>query len=246
MTNAGEKAMALVDGQLAPAEVPFLVQELARNATLVAELQDYLAMSRSRIAEAYAAKADEPAPRRLIDAVMQAPAAPPRQARCLSTVGGCLMAWLQGSYRVPAWSLAAAPTVAAATAFAVAVAILPAGRGLVPVDLGAALERTASGKDAALATLRPMLSFSSKSAGWCRQFEMRNAGRQVSHGLACRGQGGDWRMVASTAPGPAGGFVPAGADRRKAIDDLATSMMQGEPLSREGEAIAIGKGWRQL
>ena len=35
--------MALVDGQLSPVEVPALVQELARNAALVAELQGYLA-----------------------------------------------------------------------------------------------------------------------------------------------------------------------------------------------------------
>ena len=62
MMNAGEKAMALVDGQLSPVEVPALVQELARNAALVAELQGYLAMSRSRIAQAYAAKTDEPVP----------------------------------------------------------------------------------------------------------------------------------------------------------------------------------------
>ena len=181
MTNSGEKAMALVDGQLAPTEVPALVQELARNGALVAELQGYLAMSRSRVAQAYAAKADEPVPRRLIDAVMEAPiqAGASRPAAFASPLGGRLVGWLRGSCRVPAWSLAAAPTLAAATAFAVAVAVLPVGRGgtgaLASADVGAALERTASGKEAALASVRPMLSFNSKDAGWCRQFEMRSA-----------------------------------------------------------------------
>jgi hypothetical protein len=238
MNNAGEKAMALVDGQLAPAEVPSLVQELARNATLVAELQDYLATSRSRLARPYAAKADEPVPDRLIDAVMRGPAeAPPRSGRRLP-------AWLRGSCRVPTWSLAAAPGLAAAMAFAVALAVLPGGHGdLAQANLEAALEKTGSGKDAPLATLRPMLSFNSKSAGWCRQFEVRNASRQVSHGLACRGESGDWKVVASTAPGPAGRYVPAGSNRRQAIDDLATSMMRDQPLSQEGEAAAIGNGW---
>jgi hypothetical protein len=249
MKSAGEKAMALVDGQLAPAEVPALVQELACNPTLVAELQGYLATTRSRIAQAYAASADEPVPRRLIDAVMvEAPVEQP--AGRASTIGRRLIAWLRDSYRVPAWSLAAAPTLAAATAFAVAVAILPAGDGshlggLASSDLGAALERTASGKDAALATVRPMLSFSSRDAGWCRQFEVRSAGKQTSHGLACRGQAGSWRVIASTAPSaPGGGYVPAGAGPRKMIDDIVTSMIIGEPLSPEGEAAVINKGWQ--
>jgi hypothetical protein len=90
-----------------------------------------------------------------------------------------------------------------------------------------------------------MLSFRSKDAGWCRQFEMRGAEKQISYGLACRRRGGDWRMIASTAPSSAtGGYVPAGADRRKAIDDLVTSIIVGEPLSPEDEAAAIGKEWQ--
>jgi hypothetical protein len=246
MMNAGEKAMALVDGQLSPVEVPALVQELARNAALVAELQGYLAISRSRIAQAYAAKTDERVPRRLIDTVMETPLAaePPRSAAPASLLDR-LIDWLRGSYRVPAWSLAAAPMLAAATAFAIAVAILPVGRGgPASTDLGAVLERTASGKETALATVRPMLTFSSKDAGWCRQFEVRSARKQTSHGLACRGTGGDWRVVASTAPSAAGGYAPAGSERRKMIDDLVTSMIAGEPLSVEGEAAAIGKAWQ--
>ena len=102
MMNAGEKAMALVDGQLSPVEVPALVQELARNTALVAELQGYLAISRSRIAQAYAAKTDEQVPRRLIDAVMETPVAAetPRSAAPASPLGR-LVDWLRDSYRVP-------------------------------------------------------------------------------------------------------------------------------------------------
>jgi hypothetical protein len=89
-----------------------------------------------------------------------------------------------------------------------------------------------------------MLSFNSKDSGWCRQFEVRSARKQSSHGLACRGQAGDWRVVASTAHSAAGGYAPAGAKRRKVIDDLVTSMIVGEPLSVEGEAAVIGKAWQ--
>ena len=245
MKDAGEKAMALVDGQLMPAEVPSLVQELARNPSLVAELQTYLAMSRSRIASAFAAKSEEPVPAWLSDTVMRGGAAV-RQPVPHTGFGRSLVRWLQGSYRVPAWSLAVAPAaVALLVVVAGGLALQHAGRSSpIEVSLGAALEGTASGKDAALATVRPVLSFNSKTAGWCRQVEVRHATRQVSHALACRGEDGQWSVVASTPPGPAG-FVPAGTDRRKAVDDLATSMMQGSPLSPEEEAALIGRRWRR-
>jgi hypothetical protein len=111
------------------------------------------------------------------------------------------------------------------------------------MELSATLEGTASGKDAAVATVRPVLSFSSKTGGWCRQFEVRHATRQVSHALACRGDDGRWTVVSSTGPGPAG-IAPASADRRKVLDDLATSMMRGDPLSPPEEASLIARRWQ--
>ena len=249
MKDAGEKAMALVDGQLAPAEVPDLVQELARNPSLVTELQTYLALSRSRVASVFAAKIDEPVPAWLTDTVMRGGGTADRRPVPQKGLGHRLLRWLQGSYRVPAWSLAAAPAaVVLLAALAGGLAMLNADRGTdhggpMQASLGAALEGTASGKDAALASVRPVLSFSSKTAGWCRQVEVRHATRQVSHALACRGDDGQWNVVSSTAPGPAG-FAPAGTDRRKAIDDLATSMMGGNPLAPAEEAALIARRWR--
>jgi hypothetical protein len=244
MKDAGEKAMALVDGQLAPAEVPDLVQELARNPSLVAELQIYLALSHSRIASAFAAKGAETVPAWLSDTVTRGGAAN-RGSAAQAGLGRSLLRWLQGSYRVPAWSLAAAPAAVVLLAvFAGGLATQHAGRATVlQADLGAALEGTASGKDAVVATVRPVLSFASKTAGWCRQVEVRHTTRQASHALACRGEDGQWNVVSSTAPGPTG-FSPASADRRKAIDDRAASMMAGNPLSPEEEAALIARHWR--
>jgi hypothetical protein len=245
MRKAGEKAMALVDGQLAPAEVPGLVQELARDPSLVAELQTYLALSRSRIASAFAAKGEEPVPAWLTETITRGGNTAERQPALQAGLGQRLIRWLQGSYRVPAWSLAAAPAAVVLLAvLAGGLAVPQAGRGDgMKADLSAALEGAASGKDAAVATMRPVLTFNSKSAGWCRQVEVRHANRQVSHALACRSEDGKWDVVSSTPPGPAG-FAPAGVDRRKAIDDLATSMMRGDPLSAEAEAALIARRWQ--
>lgn len=252
MNDAGQKAMALVDGQLAPADVPDLVEELARDAALVAELQEYLALSRSRMAVVYAGKAEEPVPRRLIDAVLSAAAPAGGQEQEPGPIAGLrqrLPAWLRGSYRVPAWCLAAGPALAAAAAVAAVAGYLatsaPGRMVVVEADLTAALERTQSGKDAALATLRPALSFNNKAGTWCRQFEVQNANREVSHALACRADGGQWNVVASTPLAASGGFAPAGADGRKTVDDLVTSIMQGNPLSQEEESAAIGQRWER-
>src|SRR5262245_7800706 len=147
MNDAGEKAMALVDGQLTPADVPDLVRELARSESLVAELQQHLATSRTRMASVYAAKSDEPVPQWLSDTIMHGRrTAAGRPAPQAANFSRSLIQWLQQAYRVPVWSLAAGTTLAASV---VALAVLlvphtPTGGVVAETDLGAALERTLS------------------------------------------------------------------------------------------------------
>ena len=246
MKTASERAMALVDGQLAPAEVPGLVQELGRNPALVAELQMYLTTSGRRICEPYGVKGDEPVPARLVEAVLQAPASAGRRTPSSRYVA-TLIGRLQGRTRVPAWSLVAGPALAAVLIAVAAWFVLPdrSQGSLVEASLAAALERTQSGRDAAAVAVRPVLSFKSRNATWCRQYEIRYGTRQVSHGLACRTSGGRWSVVSLTPPGPVG-LMPAGSDARAAVDNLVTAMMGGQPLSNADEAAMIGKGWPQL
>ena len=253
MKSAGEKAMALADGRLAPGEVPKLVQELARSPALVAELQAYMATAGRRMAEPFEAKLSEPPPAWLVDAVMRVPEAPvvasgsePPVAQRAGHLRG-LVGWLGRRYPVPAWSLASGPALAAVlVAIGMWLAPPPPGQGSgVEASLGRALEWTESGKDAALVALRPVLSFKSKATAWCRQYELRYATRQASHGLACRNEGGRWDVVAATPPA-ALGSRPAGSGPRKTIDSLVTAMMSDQPLSRPDEAATISKGWSRL
>jgi hypothetical protein len=245
MKNAGEKSMALVDGELAPAEVPELVQELARNPALVAELQTYLATAGRRIAGPFEAKHSEPLPAWLVDKVMRAPVAESSPAQPSARHARGLIERLRRGYRVPAWSLAAGPALAAVlVALGAWLVAPPPGRSGLEANLGLALERTESGKDAPLVALRPVLSFKSKTAAWCRQYELRYATRQASHGLACRNDGGRWDVVAATPPATIG-TRPAGSGQREAIDELVTAMID-QPLSRADEAARIGKGWSRL
>jgi hypothetical protein len=220
--------------------VPALVRELARSPALVAELQDYLATSRRRLADPFAAKAGEPVPAWLVDSLRQAPAGQP--ARPAARSPGVVEA-LRRRYPVPTWSLAAGPALAAGLALAVWLA-MPATRpaDLIAAQLAVGLERTESGKDAPVVALRPVLSFRSKTDGWCRQYELRYASRQAAHGLACRSEDGRWNVMASTAPAPIGPR-PAGSEPRRAIDDLVTAMIGEQPLSNADEAARIGQGW---
>jgi hypothetical protein len=181
-----------------------------------------------------------------MDTVMRAAAAAPQPDRAseqpsLLTRGA---QWLRSTRPVPAWSIAAAPAAATLALVAVYLAAAGTGQGFRPQPgVAAALAKTESGKESALATLRPVLSFRSKSGGWCRQYEMRDLDRQVFHALACRGADGRWDVVASTPPSPTG-IMPAGTGGRRAIDDRVTAMIHGDPLSPSDEAAAIGKGWR--
>jgi hypothetical protein len=192
------------------------------------------------MAEPFEAKLSEPAPAWLVDAVMRAPAA--SEAAHPETA----MA-LKRRYPVPAWSLAAGPALAAVlVALAMWMVPTPSGQpSMAEASLGIALERTESGNDATLIALRPVLSFKSKGTAWCRQYELRYAAQQASHGLACRSQGGRWDVVAATPPA-ALGPRPAGPGPRKSIDERVTAMMSDQPLSRSEEAAAISKSWSQL
>ncbi len=73
MKFASEKAMALVDGQLAPAEAPAVIQEIARTPALMRLVQKYLAVNPWKIRQIYQALEEVPVPDRLRDTVLHSP-----------------------------------------------------------------------------------------------------------------------------------------------------------------------------
>jgi len=251
MMDASEKIMALVDGQLDPAEAPALIQELARNSALVRELQGCLATTRARIARLYEPKSLEPVPSWLVDTVMGTNAAPAVQPVRQFTYSRTLLGCLKNRYRVPGWSLAAAPAMAAMLVAAAGLALPTWGYGReVEAGMRTALEKTNGGKDFALASLRPVLTFKNNEGAWCRQFEVRYGTQQISYALACRTDVGHWPVVAATSPVP----QPAGSSHRpvgdenprKAIDDRVMSTIDGSPVIGEEESELVKNGWRPL
>lgn len=243
MKSASEKAMALADGKLRPEEAPRLVRELYHEPGLVSELQAYLATNAVRIAPVYQPIARAPVPERLIDLIMTHKAPAPRTGRASpSAAMHGLVARLKQTYDVRGWSLAAGPALAGTVVAVCAWLLMPTSSvgALVGANLGPALDRTASGGEAALVAVAPIMSFKNKSAELCRQYDMVFSSRQASHAVACRTKSGDWKVVIATPPATVGNMVPAGPILRKPVDDYV-SANSAEDLTPEQENEALRK-----
>ena len=248
MKSAREKAMALADGKLLPTEVPGLVHDLYHDPDLVSEFQAFVATTAGRLAPAYQPIVQAPAPTRIVDLIMNyREEAPKTVAKSKpwsprSAIQG-LIGRLKDTYDGRGWSLATGPALAAGTVVAVcAWLLMPTSSvgAIVDADVGRALDRTASGTEASLVALSPILSFKNKSAELCRQYDLVFSARQASHAVACRNGAGEWKVVISTPPATIGKPVPAGPISRKPVNDYVNANSV-EDLSTEREAEELGK-----
>jgi hypothetical protein len=241
MEHALRKVLALADAELSPAEVPGLVQELARNPSLVRALQSYLAVGRRRIAAPYAAKVQEPVPQWLVDTVMHAPiGAPEERSFNVVSFGRALLERLKGKYRMPGWSLAAGPAVAAILAAVSVLQLVPQpseGEKLLVAQLQQAIDKTRSGQEAPLLAFRPVVTFIDKDQAYCRQYEVRGSAER-SFGVACRNASGSWDIAMETAPSPTG-TAPASSVREE-LDGFVGSRM-GRVLDKDEADAVIGR-----
>ena len=241
MEKAYHKALALADAELSPAELPAVVDELARNPSMVRALQVYMAVGRQRLAKTYDAKRAEAVPQWLIDTVMHAPIERPAgQSSTVISYGSALLERMRRRYRMPGWSLAAGPAFAAVLAGVSAWLLLPAstnGETLMTAQLQSALERTATSQ----AGFRPLLTYWSSDQNWCRQFEVRSDVERT-FAIACRADDGNWRVIMQTPPGSLGAILPAGSPREH-LDRYAATSVSGQPLELSQVEEAIKSGW---
>lgn len=112
-----------------------------------------------------------------------------------------------------------------------------------------ALELAASGEvqPAGDEKVRPILSFVAKDGRFCREFESFGAKGSVV-GVACKGDRG-WTMeallsAAAHLPNETQ-YAPASGFNAKALDDVVSELIDGEPMTVEAEAAARGDGWQK-
>ena len=249
MEDASHKAMALADGELSAADLPGLVGELARNTALLRLAQRFMAVRRNRIAKLYARKLEEPVPQWLIDKVMTAPVATPaREPNNVFSYGSYasgLLDRLRRKYRMPAWTFAAGPALAAALALSVSWLLVPASGPAAPLltaELQFDLENAASAKDRRTQGFRPLVTYWSNDQAWCRQFSVESPVEQT-FAVACRADNGNWRIVLQTPPVLTGGMRPAGSTRAH-LDKYVASNQSGAPLDATQLEATMKAGWQ--
>jgi hypothetical protein len=87
--------------------------------------------------------------------------------------------------------------------------------------------------------VQPMLSFYSKSNGWCREYRLADHGQQL-RGVACRGE----KHWVNGIPGASGDYRPAGASDISPIQHFVDTQARDIPLSARAEAELIANGWQ--
>jgi hypothetical protein len=246
MMHAREKVMALVDGELDPADAPEVVQALANSPPLVGDLQTFLAMARQRLAAPFVAIGREPVPQHLIDLLMHAPMgeAHTRDARAGESVLANLKSAagrLVERYRsASVWSQAAGPALAGAAVATFAWVLLPTSSVGAHADLAQALNEAVSGSKAMVATaIQPTLTFRHKNGSLCRQYEASYNAKQVSYAVACRVQSGEWRVAIATQPSTMGTYGTATPEARRPVDEFVAAHSAQDYTSSETEADAL-------
>jgi hypothetical protein len=245
MKFASEKAMALVDGQLAPSEAPAVIQEIARTPELMRQVQKYLAVHPRQFQAIYADAEREPAPEFLIRTVYQTEMArAPRRRSGFAAKLAELAARTKERYTVPGWSLAAGPALAGALVAVSAYALMPTSSIGAYADASMIvppLESTVSTSSAQV-TFKPVVTYRNRSDELCRQFELKYEGNQSSHAVACRKATGAWQMMMATDVSPS---VPkdkstvAGVKAREPVDKYVDATIIGRIIEHEAEAAAL-------
>lgn len=120
-----------------------------------------------------------------------------------------------------------------------------------------ALETTASGEPVTWRLpdrpgelrIRPVLSFVDGSGRFCREYEASQpgpAGEVDTVGIACRGEGGQWRveLAAAAKAQASGAFHPASGSAGAALGAAIDTLMVDGPLNAERERELIARGWQ--
>lgn len=96
--------------------------------------------------------------------------------------------------------------------------------------------------------VRPILSFQSRSGGWCREYMLAKQGEHW-RGVACRGDQG-WVTEVISLAGTAvvadsnNEYRPAGANDAYAVEKFVEANADGIALSASQEAELIKNGWK--
>lgn len=240
-----ERIAALVDGELAPADVAAIEAAAATDPALTARIERARAL-RTAIAGAFADAMAEPPPPLLLATIRGGGhVVDLSRARAARTSVGRIPVAAQ--WGAVAASLALA-FVAGRWLMTLSSPVISSGSGGLAANgaLAAGLERQLASDQLVDASVMIGVSFRATDGDYCRTFALRQA--QPIAGLACRDPDG-WRVrIAAQAPPLAapGGFRTAGDEIPAPVMESVDQLIQGAPLDAAAEAKARAAGWRAV
>lgn len=271
MTNSPteEELMAFVDGELAPEAAASLGQSIEHSPELQQRVAIY-SETRNSLEKLYVGHADDPVPQRLINVISNYK---PASKKSLSeTIGTRVKGFFEGllgsadDFSYPRLATVAASILVAGVLIGQTVTVLPGGgEKLQVVQIGPvsnasplklALSTTASGEtiewqaghDENQQLFKPLLTFRSKDAEYCRQFTLTASDKTAISAIACLEQAsGHWRIV-SAATQPNGGVETSGYQTASSAQSPETTatlarLMEDIPLEKDKERQLIQNKW---
>lgn len=265
--------MRLADGKQSPEDGRRLHDLIDADPALKQRYEAFLATTAERLQPVYRDVCQAPVPDWLEQAIRQhpgpTPAAPAPIAPAVERVvsldehrhrgAGGLAGSVEGHRTFGAGALAMAATLALVIG-ATGAWLAGVSGGGESLALGGiargrtlqyALENSVS-QDArakvASGMVAPVLSFRSKQGGYCREY--KSADRKFEyHGLACRNENGQWRVLGHVAVGLASGGARTGwsepAGEMPALDQLVRQLRSNDDVpGPEEEKGLIGRGWK--
>lgn len=262
-----EELMQFADRTLSAAEEGRVEKILAENPGARARLAAFIDTAPDGAVFApLRAVASGPPPARLVEAIMQAPAAPVRAAARgpqRSSVQGMLDGLF--SFGKPRWAPAFAMMLlavggvvgwvlhGASSRGAPGMLALEGGRLVAQGELLRALETSRSGElvsgaaPGSAAAVKVRLTFKSQEDGYCRQYDLSTAAGATFSGIGCRAADGAWQIrlhVPTKADATATDrLVPVG-DGKAMIAGLVGAMSTDDPLDTEQESGLLSRRWR--
>lgn len=243
-----ELLMAYADGELEEGLAEQVGQAIDGSPVLAARLKVFHVTGRA-LAPHFDAVMDSQPPAAMLQAIRSAPMARPADASQKLSLVDSLRRVLQGLGLGSSPWTALAGVAAGLLIGAVATQSIGNGALLAEQDgklvATGALERTlesASMQASRDESVRIVATFKDETGRWCRLYE-----GAAHSGLACREGPQHWQVLAAGEGRSSGedSYVTADGGGAKAVDDLATSMMESSAaLDAEAEAALIKSGWK--
>lgn len=256
-----ETLMAYVDGDLSADKRARLARQIASDRKLARRLAQFEQTSAKSLAPAFEPVLRAPVPERLLHAVSSSVSSPAPATKSMERwrsglVSGTSLRIFEG---VRALLPKGSSPFAAALALAAAVVLLAGGAVMLARQMPEgdpfriALETVPSGSSVAFKTadgqrsVAPELSFQSRDGRYCRKYMVTRADQSRLAGVACRDDGGGWRIdfEADGGRAPQGGqHVTAGAAGAAGLDDRIGDMITGAAFGRTEEDELLKEGWK--